>query len=328
MATSMGNIAARLSRIRAENQAARVVDGLGAVNIPYVRRHGASGLGAVFTSGPLAGDQTLLAGCRLEQYDADRARDAKQDAEIKALNARFAALSKRVSAIAAGGTTNPLVRQTLAGRLKNRGFGIKKSGVELGPLEIGKGGIGVNASFLRGAGGKLFKASIAMHVVGGGLETFASTRDMLKELDKKGATGDEKARAVGGNVARVVSQTVVGITGVETLVKGLLRASGMSEADTQKEVDNFYDKIFTTREELERKRAAKQAGIAKAHAQIADAVGAAWDKLDHTLPETFRLSGVSELKRFRSELRKVNAPLIQARADALRNQVSRNAEGN
>lgn len=326
---NIGTLAARLSRIRAENRAARVVDGLGARNIPYARAHGASGLAAVFAGGDAPESQAALAGQSLARFDAVNTRQDAQIAKLKADVGALGATVRRVESLAGTGPASGgggFRRQTLGARLAQKGFGIKRTGIELGPLEIGRGGIGVNASFLRGAGGKLFKASIAMHVVGGGLDAFASGKDMLNDLDRKGATSGEKSRALGGGVASPVVRTLASITGVDTLASGLFRAAGFTKEDAAAKVEKFYNDLFTTREELARRANARREAIARADAEIAEGVGKAWEKLNTTLPDSFRLSGKGDLQRYRKEMKDLNRGIMEAKANALRDRVRREAE--
>lgn len=263
-------------------------------------------------------------------FNATNPADIKQDAKIAKLQTQvtgLAAAVKRVQATS-GISPNPLARQTLAQRLKARGFGIGKGKIEFGPIEIGKAGIGTNAGFMRGAGGRAFTVGIIGQAVGGAFNSLLDGLDRAKAIKDKGGSNVEIAKAGGLGVAGGVRNFLGSMSGFDRIMVGILRTRGMSEADATRMSEQHYEKMFTTREELARRDQAKREAVAKAHADIAAAVGAAWQKLDHTLPETFRLSGTSELKRFRQELREVNRPLIQARADALRNQASRNAEGN
>lgn len=325
MAT-VAQIAARLTRLRRESRQARLLGTAGAAASFAGVDNGAA-------DAAIAADILTPDGPSSADVARANAKNAQQDVEIKRLQGATTALDARIRRVQAqtGVSSNPLRRQGLAERLRTKGFGIKRSGAEIGFIEVGKNGIDMNAGYLRGAGGKLFKASIAMHIVGGLLGAGVDAKAAIDDLNKKGATVGEKARAVGGGLAKTVTQTVASITGIETLATGLMRAGGLSENDARREVEKFYTQLFTTKEELARRENARKEAIEQAHAEVANAVGAAWRKLDHTLPESFKLSGTSELKRFRQELRDVNRELVGARAERARNEAERqirNAEGN
>lgn len=301
-----------LLRLRRENAAARMVPGLGARNVPYAREYGAQPLAAQIgrDSWQEEGADIMLAKLN-RQLDELESRVDVEEAATRQLRA-----ATRTSAAGMAG------RQTLADRLKARGFGIKRDGIELGPVEIGRAGIGMNAGFMRGVGGTAFRASVALHVVGGGLSAYANVQDKVNAIKQQGGTNSEVARAIGGSVAGGATRTFASLTGVESLARGLIRIGGMDEADTNRIVEDFYDKLFTTREELQRRKDARAQQLQAMHAEIDKAAGEAWKKINTTFPRTFTIRR-ADLRAYREEMRDVNIGLLNARRDALKNQAKR-----
>lgn len=307
-------LAARLTRIRGENRAARVVDGLGAINIPFARRNGAGGLAAAF-----AGDaaQSALAS---QALSTERER-ALNNAKIMRLERKVETLSSKVSTLAVQPKVSGGGRAQLTQKLSKKGFGVADSGAKLGPLQLGQAGVGLNAGFLRGHGGDLFKATIAMHVAGMGLGAMADLQQRDREWNKVkgGVSAEEKRRTIGLDIGRSATQTVAGITGAETVATGMMRIAGLTEKHSQNLLEKFYEKVFTSKEVLlRRNNAAVDARIA-ANREISEWAAAAFNKLDHATPVTFRLTGIDDLRAYRQELRGANIPLLKSRIKALRN---------
>lgn len=330
-----GSLAARLQRIRAENRAGRVVDGLGAANVSYARQYGNLGLGAV-----IAPDSTGLDGAlaHLARYDAQKsARDAKQEAEIaklKASNERLSASVKAMQASWAAGSGyepgNPLRRQSLAGRLKAKGFGIERNGqIELGPIQIGGPGlIGLSPKFLRGSGGKIFGAAIISRVAASGLQAVASSGEGIRNVLDKGGSGGEVAKTAGLTLARGARDTFSAVFGLDDAAAAVASLiTGKPQADQKQALEKFYDKLFTTQEELARRKKAKDAALLDAFQQVNETVAKQWVKINTALPESFRLAGREDLRRYRAEMNAVNADLLRAKEQRAKDHAARIAEG-
>lgn len=330
--------AARLQRIRAENRVGRVVDGLGAANLPFVRARASEGWAASVGTDAI---QLEGAAAHLGRFDAaQQAANARQDAQLAKFNAKLERLSgnvRKIEAAWAGGPgggyspSNPLRRQSLAGRLKGKGFGIERSGqIELGPVQIGGPGlIGISTKFLRGGGGRIFATALAARVVSAGLQGVASTTENIRDISAKGGTFDEIAKAGALGVGRSVRDTVASTFGLDDAAAAIATiVGGKTQAENKAAIEKFVDDLFTTREEKARRKRAKDAALLTEFQAINDAVAKQWRRIDYSLPTTFRAEDLKTLKRFRQETRDANEPLFKAQADLLKDRAARASEGN
>lgn len=324
MATMTASLATLL-RLRRENQAGRMVAGLGARNVAWARAH-SGGLAANIAGigGDVsAADQTAFAERQLAILDAHVARI---EARIKRLQNLANRTASRVSGPGPDGSGGSIsARQTLAQRLQNKGFGLKRGKIELGPVELGAGGIGLNGGYLRGAGGRLFAVAMVGQAVGGVINTYANAGDAIKRIRKEGGSAGEMLRQGGLSVAGGFRQTVGSLIGFDSITEGILRLRGLSATDAQNTQRKFYEDMFTSKEQLARKKDAQEKQLKAMYAEVDKAVGALWVKVNSTLPSTFALRK-SDLKRFREELREINRVAINARADSIKNQAKREQE--
>lgn len=330
--------AARLQRIRAENRAGRVVDGLGAANLPFTRSRASEGWAATVGNDAVQAEGSAAA---LGRFDAQSAAaDARQDAQIAKFNAKLERLSGNVRKMEAawaagpgGGYSpgNPLRRQSLAGRLKGKGFGIERSGqIEVGPVQIGGPGlIGLSTKFIRGGGGRIFATALATRVASAGLQGVASATESMRALQARGASFDELSRAGALGFGRSVRDTVASTFGLDDAAASIATIiGGKSQAENKAAIEKFVDDLFTTREEKSRRKQAKDAALLGEFQAINDSVEKQWRKIDTSLPQTFRATDVRTLRRFRQESREANEPLFKAQADLLKDRAARVAEGN
>lgn len=305
-----------LTRVRMENKLARVTNGLGALNIPYARLYGGQSIAS--------------------QVGDDRVQVLQAEAALQRLNIELAAIERRIvtarlearrvgaqaGAAAAEGEISA-VGQTLSKRLKNRGFGISRSKLELGPLELGRGGLSLNNGFIRQFAGRAFMVGIAGQVVGGTLNSIADGLNKVEAIKKAGGTNQEAAKALGLNAAEGIRDTLGGLTGIDSITRGILRLRGLSATDAQEAMDKYYRDMFSTREEIARRKAAGRAAQEAAYAEVEQQIEKAQNKLAKTLPTTFKLRGRGELKRYRAELQDVNRGFQDAVREQMKGDVDR-----
>lgn len=139
-------------------------------------------------------------------------------------------------------------------RAKGAGF-FKRSGVEFGPLEIGRGGIGMNQGFLRSSMGTAGMVVVAAsHGVAGALGSINNMRDAI---DEAGSFGEGVKRGLLRN-QRDIAEKVYGFTGAERLTREIFRLFGTKGEVFDEAVNQLKDDLFTTAEE-KRQRAEKEA---------------------------------------------------------------------
>lgn len=303
-----------LTRVRMENYLARVTNGLGARNIPYTRTHGKQSLGSQIQG---EREDILAAEADLRRLDAEV---DEQEARIKRLRIEARRVQTSIANGGGAGIAGGRASDSLMARLKNKGFGISRSKLELGPLELGRGGLGLNNGFMRAVAGRAFVVGIAGNVIGGSMSLYADAQDRVKAIKQVGGTNGEAARAIGGAVAGGVRDTLGGLTGVDAITKGILRLRGMSEEDASAKMEKFYRDMFSTREEIARRKQAGKAAQEQAFAEVEQQIEKQQNMISRTLPTTFRVRGRADLKRYRAELQEANKGLTEAKREMYRNQ--------
>ena len=308
-----------LSRVRMENNLARVTNGLGARNIPYTRMYGKQSLGSQIQG---EREEILSAEADLRRIDMEV---TIAEARIKRLRIE----ARRVGSGAVGGVGGAAstgtggvggrASDTLMGRLKTKGFGISRSKLELGPIEMGRGGLSLNNGFMRAVAGRAFVIGIAGNVIGGTMGSIADATDKVKAIKTAGGTNMEAAKAVGLTTAGGIRDTLGGITGVDAMTRGILRLRGMSEEDAAHKMEKFYRDIFSTREEIARRKAAGLAAQETAFGEVEKQIEKQQEMISRTLPTTFRIRGRADLKRYRSEMQLINQGQQEAKRDMMKN---------
>ena len=316
----IGSSLSILLRLRRENAAGRMVAGLGARNVSWARAH----------SGGLATD---IAGYAGDVSVGDQAQFAKTqltvlNGQLDAIEARIKrlqALSKSTSA-ATGGTSGQISsRQVLGQRLKDKGFGLKRGKVELGPVELGRSGLSLNSGFLRGAGGRLFAVAMVGQAIGGTINSYADASDAIKRIRKEGGSTTEMVKQGGLSVAGGFRNTVGSLLGFDSITEGVLRLRGLSATDATNTQRKFYEDMFTSKEQLARRKNAQADQLRVANAETDRAVGELWAKINNTRPSSFVLRK-ADLKTFTKELESINRIAIGARADSNKNEAKRQQE--
>lgn len=159
------------------------------------------------------------------------------------------------------------------------------------------------AAKARALGGALIKGGLALHIVGAGLNAGADVRDKYNEIIARGISFSEAAREIGGQKTRPIAEVFATATGAKSLAKGVMRASGLSEKDADKEIERFFDKIFKTTEELKRLEDEQKARLQQLYAEIDARYAQRWANVETQLPKSFRLAERGDVTRFRRELK-------------------------
>lgn len=135
-------------------------------------------------------------------------------------------------------------------RAKANGF-LKRSGVEFGPLEIGRSGIGMNQSFLRSSvGGAGMVVVASAHGVAGALGTINNTKDAI---DEAGSFGEGVKRGIKRG-QREAAEKLFGTSGAQALTREIFRLFGTRGDVFDEAVEQLKDDLFTTAEEKKLKK--------------------------------------------------------------------------
>ena len=330
---------ARLQRIQRENNAGRMVAGLGARNVPWAQAH-AGPLGADvsgYKGAVSAADQAAFArkqgelfSQRIGSYEGVEARMAQQASHIQ----RLQNLARKSGLAGPSGMDSPLrpgastgsARDTLRQRLAKRGLGIETKGVKLGPIQWTRAGLQVNTQFMRSAqrfGGKLFAASFVAQVGAGVLGGAASAAETLRRTDSP----IEAAKAGGLGTLRGARDSIAGVFAIDDITASIATLLGITpDRDTaRRQQQSFYDDLFTTGEEKARRASAKREQLSAMYQEVNRNVGDMWALVNTTLPQSFALKK-DDLSRFRTELARQNEQAIFALSQKARNDGERALE--
>lgn len=323
---------ARLLRIRRENEAGRMVAGLGARNVPWARAH-AGPLGADvsgYKGVVSAADQAAFARQQGEQfsqrygsYETADVRLARMEAQME----RFRNLARQ------SGTDAPMRpgaatgAETLRQRLAQKGFGVKAQGFKLGPIQLTRRGLQLDAGFIRGAnkfGGKFLAISALSNAVAGaagsaaaGLETYQKFKDPA-EAAKTGVLALQRAGF----------ETLDSLVPMRDIASGLasvLTGGKTSRAEARKSIDKVVEDLFTTGEEKARRAKARNDQLSAMYEEVHKSVGDMWAKVHATLPQSFSIKARDRFA-FRAELGRANEQAIFAIHEAQKNQAERAIE--
>ncbi len=315
------SILTRLLRIRAENAAGRMVAGLGARNVPWVRAR--KGVALAADLGVYAGDVTAE-----EQVAAARRLLGVLKTEVAEVERDVTRLRSEARVI-----DRTVARERGRSLLDKMGIKRKRggAGIELGPIEIGRAGVQLNAGFMRGAFGKAFSVAIATNAAAGLATSIADGIDKAKAAK---AMGSSAVKEIGLSVGRGVAETTTQMFGVSAAAQAASRLFGdVSAEEAQAGWEKIIDDIFTSREEKARRKAAVAAKLEEASEEINRAISQQWTKIEHATPQTFKVRNKAGLRAYRREAQSVNRQLFrvyeiglkEAAADALKK--SRHAGG-
>lgn len=316
---SPSSLLARLQRVRAQNSAGQMVDGLGASQVGWLRQFGNLG----------------RTGAVIEQ---DRIEMLRARVALRQLNTEVASVEKRINTLrrqatsigtgtGSGGAGPASGRQTLAQRLKAKGYGLNSRGtLELGLFEIGAGGFSLNRGGMRALGGKVFTAALVSRAATGAINTVADTAASVKALREKGAGAGELARAGAGAALGGIRQGVSDIMGLDDFVATVGRIFGINPEDAKRQQQKFYRDLFSTREEEARRKEANKKALQAADNQVDALMREQLANIQNYRPQTFRLRNRTELAQYRADMERVNRELRVAQADALKSRARREVE--
>lgn len=228
------------------------------------------------------------------------------DAEIARTEVRLRSMPALVAqqGLPGSATSRLNMRSPHAGRLMSAHAG--GNSAHLGPIHIGKHGLGLNPRFLRFGG-----AALGLHIVAGTGNQLIHMRDENKQRAAEGATMDEQIRATAMGTVGKVAALAGNIVGVVPLAKTLFKAAGNTEEDTEAMFQRAYDKVFA-RDDMRRKDLARAKRVEEATAAVRKQYADNNEFLDNWTPEDFDVQDDFGRSALRSEIRAKNRNLVNA----------------
>lgn len=298
----------RLRTIRAENRAARVVDGLGAVNIPFARQFGSASMSQFPTP-----DNAVAS---IQATSQARAALAVLDTQIRVRESAIQRLFGRIRALgreSAGASATASTRSTLTDRVQQKGFG-PKAGRMRSPIRISAQG---DVRLGRGVVA-LSKAAIVGQTVAGVANIAADAQDRLRERLKGVFTPQQlqnvvtqEAKRIGADMVVGAADTTASLIGLKSLLSAGLRFQGADKEMADNAVGAIahgwrrgLDNIIGTGYMRDiREKAAKSffAAISEGERVLAKQ----WNLVQNTLPTTFSVRA-RDLQLFKSQQQYAN----------------------
>jgi hypothetical protein len=316
MATPVGTLVARLTRIRAENRIGKTATGLGAINVDLLRR---TGLGTQPLAVQLPGNRVEGLRARPEVQTALQNRVTRvEGTSNKALTE--ALLAKRQSSLALqranagaaasapGGAGSALarLRERTNGRapfLIARGLRVARSPVQ-----------GLRSMAMRGAG-PLMIAHLGVGAATMATEGMSNAIETIQKADSAG----EAARAIGGSVAEGLFKIAAG-DALSRLIRSFGRLSNTVNPNSfnTQEFDRRREEMFMSREAVGRRREERARQMAEITADSERKIAEARQFINDYAPRTFTVATRHDRQVYRRDLWRVNARAYDAHVAALR----------
>lgn len=249
------------------------------------------------------------------------------DTSIARTEARLRALHTQVPSggSGGGGSGGSAPSPRMGGRKNGSSFKMGRNKLEMGPLELGSKGLGLNGGFLR-FGGKMVTTMVGFHVLSGIGSQMMDLAQRQRELEQAGAGGAERRTQAVMDVGRGVVDTAATLFGIKSLAETTLRAGGFTKEGAGKAVEEVFDALFTHGAAKERKNAAMKAALGKAGADVRKEFADAYTYLGAWTPDDFDVTGDIDRKDLQADMLRLNAGRLEAWADDAHNMALRKAE--
>lgn len=269
---------------------------------------------------PIANLRTLRYGNQSSELaQIQSARNALRilDTEITKTEIRLRALPAMVpqSVGGSGGGSGGGLSQEQ--RLIDRRLPRKMRGnkIGIGPVELGGRGVGLNAGYMRGLGGKAMTGMIGFHVTAGLINQGMNVVDRQRSLQAEGAGATERSAQFGLDVIGGAASAFGNLTGTAPLARSLLRAGGMTQEDADRLVSDAFDRVFTTTEGRNRKQRKITDAMMRAAAEVTKQYQDDNEFLDSWTPEDFDVADDAGRSQLRAEMVKRNRKYLNALGD-------------
>lgn len=262
---------------------------------------------------------------------ADVASIRYAQAALKQLNVELAATERKArrvqqqarSAALDASAAEASTRRTLAERLRSKGFGYSRGKVDMGPVEIGKGGPKLNGSWLRNSGGGAFLVTSAgMNLLAGGLNTWVDAQKRVEAIKKKGGTDAQAREAIGLDLGRSFEETV-GSLGPDALAIAIGRAvNGISEDHARSIIRKTRNARWQSQIERDWEGRVQAIALGAAENEVKSQIAVTWNRINRTLPQSFTINK-NDLAAFRAEMKRINKGLMDTKEEMALNAVQR-----
>jgi len=237
------------------------------------------------------------------------------DAEIARTEAKLRRLPRAVGGTATGAGAGAAAGAAsgTVDRTERRKSPVKASNqrVDYLAFKATESGVGLARGRMRNAAGRAVTVGLAINLVAGLGTQLMNMQERLQELKSQGASEDELFRQVGLDAATGAGRVVADVFGVNRMAEMLLRpAFGRDEA--QRRVEETWERWGTTREELERRRAARDRNVRNTIREVRQQYRDSQDFLDQWTPDDFMAYDDRSRNVMREALRSRNQPYLEA----------------
>lgn len=234
------------------------------------------------------------------------------DAEVVRTEAKLRRLPAIAAAAGASGGRG-VGTGTAAERLAARRgpFKMARNKVDIGLVEIGPKGVGLNVGYLRGMGGKLLTGAIGFHVAAGVGNQVMDLADKQRKLEQQGVSAADRRLQMGADVIGGTAAFLGRATGITPAAGMLLRAGGLTADDVDRRMSDAYDSIFD-RTALNLRRRRMEMAARKAADDAIKQYRDANDYLNNWTPDDFDVADDAGRSQLRVEMLQKNRKYVDA----------------
>ena len=210
------------------------------------------------------------------------------------------------------------------GSLKNKFFGVERGGVNIGPMGIDKGGIGLNKGFMR-FGGAAVSTLVGFHIASSVGNQVMDLAERDRALKEKGATAGERVAAHAAHAGGSFLEQAAALTGVSGVAEMALRGGGFTKEGATKAIKETFEDIRDLGRASGERNAAFKAALAKSGAEVRKKYNDAYTYLRAWTPEDFDVEGTVDREDLRAEMLRINQGRLEAWMDDAGNSARRKA---
>lgn len=208
--------------------------------------------------------------------------------------------------------------------LRNKFFGVERGGVNIGPMGIDKGGIGLNKGFMR-FGGAAVSTLVGFHIASSVGNQVMDLAERDRALKEKGATAGERVAAHAAHAGGSFLEQAAALTGVSGVAEMALRGGGFTKEGAAEAVKDLFDNIKTLGRAGRERNEAFRAAIAKPGAEVRKKYNDAYTYLRAWTPDDFDVEGTVDREDLRAEMLRINQGRLEAWMDDAGNSARRKA---
>lgn len=246
------------------------------------------------------------------------------DAAISRTESRLRTLPAMVPSPRLGGGAGGSGGGTGRSSLRNKFFGVERGGVNIGPMGIDKGGIGLNKGFMR-FGGAAVSTLVGFHIASSVGNQVMDLAERDRALKEKGATAGERAASIAAHAGGSFLEQAASLTGVSGVAEMALRGGGFTKEGAAEAVKDLFDNIKTLGRAGRERNEAFRAAIAKSGAEVRKKYNDAYTYLRAWTPDDFDVEGQVDREDLLNEMHRINQGRLEAWMDDANNSARRKA---